>query len=314
MNDKIFDLPVLKQISPYLSQRQLGELPLIVISHPKVRGAISFQGAQLIAWQPSGQKPCLWLSENSEFKPGTAIRGGIPICWPWFGPAGTPSHGFARILPWEFTAHNEHDDGVILTFTLSDNEYTKKLWPHDFTLILRFKLGETCEIELESYGNFSATCAMHSYLNISDIQKTAVYGLGSHYLDKVTDKQEYNASTLRVNGRTDRIYTESDEYSLVRDDGWQRTIEMHHYHHSDVVCWNPWAELSCSMPDMPNNGYKQMICVETARINKPMIPDNAEPARMSLIMRCRDHNEFHPYLDNAAQDDSYKKNNSSDNT
>lgn len=293
MHDKIFALPVIKQLSPYITQRQLGELPLIVVSHPKVRGAVSLQGAHLIDWQPAGQKPCLWLSSESAFKEGVAIRGGIPICWPWFGPVNSPSHGFARILPWQFTAHNEHDCGVILTFTLTDNEYTRKLWPHEFTLILRMKLGETCELELESYGDFEATAALHSYFNISDIQKATVYGLGGHYIDKVADREAYISEPLKFNKHTDRIYTEPEEYSLLRDDGWNRTIELHHYHHSDVVCWNPWAELSCSMQDMPNNGYKQMVCVETARIHTPMKSEAQNPSRLSLVMVCRD-NKPHP--------------------
>ncbi len=89
-------------------------------------------------------------------------------------------------------------------------------------------------------------------------------------LDKVADKEAYVNEPLKFNKHTDRIYSEPEEYSLLRDDGWARTIEIHHYHNSDVVCWNPWAELSCSMDDMPNNGYKQMVCVETARINVPM--------------------------------------------
>ncbi|MDN0005106.1 D-hexose-6-phosphate mutarotase [Providencia stuartii] len=289
MHDKLFALPVIKQLSAYISQRQLGELPLIIVSHPKVRGAVSIQGAQLIDWQPCGQKPCIWLSSESAFKAGTAIRGGIPICWPWFGPAGSPSHGFARILPWQFTAHNEHEDGVILTFTLTDNEYTRKLWPHEFTLILRMKLGESCELELESYGDFETTAAMHTYLNIGDIQKTTVYGLGGHYFDKVSDREVYEDKPLKINSHTDRIYSEPEEYSLIRDDSWSRTIEIHHYHNSDVVCWNPWAELSCSMQDMPNNGYKQMVCVETARINQPMKSENQHPARLSLVMMTRDN-------------------------
>ncbi|ELX8378055.1 D-hexose-6-phosphate mutarotase [Providencia vermicola] len=289
MHDTLFALPVIKQLSAYISQRQLGELPLIIISHPKVRGAVSIQGAQLIDWQPHGQKPCIWLSSESAFKAGTAIRGGIPICWPWFGPAGSPSHGFARILPWQFTAHNEHEDGVILTFTLTDNDYTRKLWPHEFTLILRMKLGETCELELESYGDFDTTAAMHTYLNVGDIHKTTVYGLGGHYFDKVSDREVYADKPLKITAHTDRIYSEPEEYSLVRDDCWSRTIEIHHYHNSDVVCWNPWAELSCSMQDMPNNGYKQMVCVETARINQPMKSESQHPARLSLVMMTRDN-------------------------
>lgn len=151
------------------------------------------------------------------------------------------------------------------------------------------KLGETCELELESYGDFEATAALHSYFNISDIQKATVYGLGGHYIDKVADREAYISEPLKFNKHTDRIYTEPEEYSLLRDDGWNRTIELHHYHHSDVVCWNPWAELSCSMQDMPNNGYKQMVCVETARIHMPMKSEAQSPSRLSLVMVCREN-------------------------
>ncbi len=162
MNEKIFTLPVTEQISPYISQRQLDELPVVVVSHPKVRAAISLQGAHLLAWQPSGAKPAIWLSNNTPFKKGNAIRGGVPICWPWFGPVAKPSHGFARNQPWGLTAHDEDENGVILTFTLKDNEQTRSLWPHAFTLIARFKLGEECEIELESHGDYQATAALHA--------------------------------------------------------------------------------------------------------------------------------------------------------
>ncbi|CDM89602.1 D-hexose-6-phosphate mutarotase [Xenorhabdus bovienii] len=287
MLDKIFSLPVVEQISPYISQRNIEGFPLIVVSHPKVRGAISIQGAHLITWQPSGEKPVLWLSDNTEFNTGTAIRGGIPICWPWFGSTSAPSHGFARILPWEFRAHHENENGVILTFTLQDNADTHKLWSHEFTLIARFKLGETCEIELESHGEYQATCALHSYFNISDVNQIRVSGLGAHFIDTVADKKQYVHEDLTFKGRIDRIYTEPEDFSLLSDTSWKRTIEIHHYHHSDVVCWNPGAELSSSMKDMSKEGYKNMVCIETARINSPQLSRNNNPARLSVVIRCR---------------------------
>lgn len=82
MQDKLFSQPVITQITPYLSQRQTGELPMIVVNHPKVRAAITLQGAHLVAWQPSGEKPVIWLSDKTPFSTGKAIRGGVPICWP----------------------------------------------------------------------------------------------------------------------------------------------------------------------------------------------------------------------------------------
>ncbi|MEG2115535.1 MAG: D-hexose-6-phosphate mutarotase, partial [Hafnia sp.] len=130
MSEKIFSLPVQEQITPYISQRQIDELPIVVVNHPKVRAAVTLQGAHLLTWQPSGEKPVLWLSSESAFKNGVAIRGGIPICWPWFGPAGQPAHGFARNLPWTLAAHDEDENGVILTFTLEQSPESKKYWPH----------------------------------------------------------------------------------------------------------------------------------------------------------------------------------------
>ena len=288
MNEKIFTLPVTEQISPYISQRQLEELPVVVVSHPKVRAAVALQGAHLLAWQPAGDKPVIWLSNNTPFKKGNAIRGGVPICWPWFGPVAQPSHGFARNQPWNLTAHDEDDSGVILTFTLKDNEQTRKLWPHAFTLIARFKLGEECEIELESHGDYQATAALHTYFQIGDIEQVKVAGLGEPYLDKVAGGAEARQTgDLAFIGQTDRVYTKPDAFSLIKDPALQRTIEVHHHHMSDVIAWNPGVELSCSMADMANDGYKTMVCVETGRISKPLVAAGEQPARLAVTFRSR---------------------------
>lgn len=288
MNDKIFTLPVTEQISPYISQRQLDELPVVVISHPKVRAAVALQGAHLLAWQPTGDKPVIWLSNNTPFKTGSAIRGGVPICWPWFGPAAQPSHGFARNHPWNLTAHDEDDNGVILTFTLKDNGQTRKLWPHAFTLIARFKLGEECEIELESHGDYQATAALHSYFQVGDIEQVKVAGLGKPYIDKVAGGAEANLTgDLAFIGQTDRVFTQPDDFSLIKDPSLQRTIEVHHHHMSDVIAWNPGVELSCSMADMANDGYKTMVCVETGRVSKPLVAAGEQPARLAATFRSR---------------------------
>ncbi|MBH2552929.1 D-hexose-6-phosphate mutarotase [Serratia sp. CY50710] len=288
MNEKIFTLPVSEQISPYISQRQLDELGVVVVSHPKVRAAVALQGAHLLAWQPSGEQPVIWLSNNTPFAKGKAIRGGVPICWPWFGPVAQPSHGFARNQPWSLTAHDEDDNGVILTFTLKDNEQTRKLWPHAFTLIARFKLGEECEIELESHGDYQATAALHSYFQVGDIDRVSVAGLGEPYIDKVAGGGEARQTgEVTFVGQTDRVYTRPEAFSLIRDPALARTIEVHHHHMSDVIAWNPGVELSCSMGDMPNDGYKTMVCVETGRVSKPLVAAGEQPARLGVTFRSR---------------------------
>lgn len=286
MYEKIFTLPVTEQITPVISQRQLDELPVVVVTHPKVRAAITLQGAHLLAWQPDGDRPVIWLSDNTPFKQGIAIRGGVPICWPWFGPAGTPSHGFARNQPWILTAHDEDQNGVILTFTLQDNAQTRAQWPHAFTLIARFKLGEECEIELESRGDYQATAALHTYFAIGDIAHVSVAGLGEHYIDKVahiTDARQ--VGDLVFVGQTDRVYTQPTPRSLIKDPVLQRTIEVDHQEMSDVIAWNPGAELSTSMVDMPDEGYKTMVCVETGRVTQPLVATGEQPARLAVTFR-----------------------------
>ncbi|GAA0330717.1 D-hexose-6-phosphate mutarotase [Morganella psychrotolerans] len=284
MIERLLALPVVSPITPSLSQRQMGELPVIVIDHPKVRAAVSYQGAHVLAWQPAeAEHPGLWLSENSAFTPGVPVRGGIPICWPWFGPVQAPAHGFARTMQWDFTAHNENEDGVFLTFTLRDSAETRKIWPHEFTLIARIRLGETCEVELEAYGQYQATAALHSYFTVGDIAQISVTGLGQHVVDKLAQRETYtDDDKLIFQGRTDRIYTEPEQCSYIRDKKLKRTIEVVHFHHSDVVCWNPGAALSADMKDMTDDGYKTMVCVESARINHPMAPQGDKPSHLSV--------------------------------
>ncbi|QKJ87334.1 D-hexose-6-phosphate mutarotase [Paramixta manurensis] len=289
MNEKLFSLPVVNQITPYISERQIDALSVIVISHPKVRAAVTPQGAHLIAWQPTGEKPVIWLSEKTPFIPGKAIRGGVPICWPWFGPAGEPAHGFARNMPWRLSAHDENDDNVLLTFVLESNEQTKRLWPHDFTLFARFRLGERCEIELEAHGDYDSTAALHTYFAVTDIDGVEISGLGQPFIDKVDNGVEGNLSDGKQTypGRVDRIHTQPEDCSVINDKAGSRFIEVYHHHQSDVVTWNPGAELSCSMGDMPNDGYKTMVCVETARISAPLKSAGEMPARLGATFRLR---------------------------
>lgn len=289
MNEKLFSLPVVNQITPYITQRNIGDLPTVVIAHPKVRAAVTLQGAHLIAWQPAGEKPVIWISERTAWSAGKAIRGGVPVCWPWFGPAGEPAHGFARTLPWILSAHDENEESVMLTFVLESNEQTKKLWPHDFTLLARFRFSDRCEIELEAHGDFEATAALHSYFSVADIAEVEVSGLGKTYIDKVNQGAQCTSENGKQTypDRIDRIYSQPEACSLIHDKAGNRTLEVHHHYHSDVVTWNPGPELSCSMGDMANEGYKTMVCVETAHVSSPMISAGESPSRLATTIKVR---------------------------
>ncbi|KAB8313773.1 D-hexose-6-phosphate mutarotase [Erwinia endophytica] len=287
MNEKIFSLPLVNPITPYLSQRNIGDLPVLVIVHPNVRAAVALQGAHLLAWQPRGEKPVIWLSEKTAWRTGKAIRGGVPICWPWFGPAGQPAHGFARSLPWTLSAHDENAQSVALTLKLESNEQTQKLWPHDFTLFAHFRFSDRCEIELEAHGDYEATAALHSYFCVEDITGVEVSGLGNRYIDKVNNGviATSDAGRQTYPQRIDRIYTQPEACSVITDKAGNRTLEVYHQHNSDVVTWNPGAELSCSMDDMADDGYKTMVCVETACISTPMKSVSGSPSRLATTIQ-----------------------------
>jgi len=285
MINKIFALPVIEQITPAISVRQQDQLKIIVIEHAQVRAAIALQGAHLLSWQPEGAQPVLWLSDKTAFHTGTAIRGGVPVCWPWFGPAkeaSLPAHGFARNQPWALSAHNEDSEGVVLTFELKDNAETLKLWPHEFTLYARFKLGKTCEIELEAHGDFEVTSALHSYFTVGDIAEVKVSGLGQTYIDKVLGgtQGELADGIQTFPDRTDRVYLEPEECSVIHDASLQRRINVVHHHHHNVVAWNPGPALSVSMGDLPDEGYKTFVCVETTCVTATQKATAGKPARL----------------------------------
>ncbi|WP_139537898.1 D-hexose-6-phosphate mutarotase [Klebsiella spallanzanii] len=286
MINKIFALPVIEQLTPVLSRRQLDDLELIVVDHPQVKASFALQGAHLLSWKPAGEEEVLWLSDNTPFKNGVALRGGVPICWPWFGPAaqqGLPSHGFARNLPWTLKGHDEDDNGAVLTFELKSSDATRQYWPHDFTLLARFKLGKTCEIELEAHGEFETTSALHTYFNVGDIAAVKVSGLGDRYIDKVNNAEEgvLSNGVQTFPDRTDRVYLNAETCSVIHDDALNRNIDVIHHHNSNVVGWNPGPALSVSMGDMPDDGYKTFVCVESCCAVEPQKASEEKPSRLA---------------------------------
>ncbi|MGY5957407.1 putative glucose-6-phosphate 1-epimerase [Kosakonia sp. BK9b] len=290
MINKIFALPVVEQITPTLSRRKLDELELIVVDHPQVKASFALQGAHLLSWKPQSEEEVLWLSGNTPFKDGVALRGGVPVCWPWFGPAkqqGLPAHGFARNLPWVLKAHNEDATGAVLTFELQSSDASRKFWPHDFTLYARYKIGATCEMELEAHGEFETTSALHTYFNVGDIVAVKVSGLGDRFIDKVNDaKEDVLADGVQTfPDRTDRVYLNAEACSLIHDSALNRTIEVIHSHNANVVAWNPGPALSVSMADMPDDGYKTFVCVESVNATAPQKATEEKPSRLAQTIR-----------------------------
>lgn len=258
-----------EQTDKTVNHAKIKELDVLVVRHPLCNAVISLYGGHLLHWQPThSSHPVLWLSLDSLFQKGKAIRGGVPICWPWFGKVNTPAHGFARLIDWTLMEHHSSDENVSLTLTLTNNEHTADYIKTPFNVSLQFTLGNTCDIKLITKGNLNATSALHSYFTVNNIETSIVKGLGANYQEKLlTDNKPSIIGELTFNQEVDRVYTEADAEQQIVDE--HRTITLHSHHCSDIVTWNPWMENANNMADLSD--YKTFVCVEHARINKPII-------------------------------------------
>lgn len=259
-----------KSISPSVQQTTFGELPILVIKHKICSAAVSLQGAHLLFWQPITEStPVIWLSQKAIFKHGKAIRGGVPVCWPWFGKLGDPMHGFARIVEWTLDSCKEDENGVELVLSLTNNQQTQAFFTKPFNVWLTIHLGKTCQITLSCQGDFEATSALHTYFGVNNIANVVVKGLGKTYEERlaVVNKPAIEGQ-LTFNQEVDRIYNNANKIITISDG--DRTIQLTNTEASDVVTWNPWIDKSKSMADFADEEYQSMVCVETACINKPL--------------------------------------------
>lgn len=254
----------------------------IHINHPLCSATIFKQGAQLISWFPKGASEVFWSADKINYEKGKAFRGGIPVCWPWFGKSKSPSHGFARIMLWELVEQESHANGVILKFTLNDTAKTREIWPHPFKLVLEMSLGLSCEINLHIDASLETTGALHTYLKTDKISQAYITGLGKHYIDALQSGKSCSADNdLIINEEVDRIYTLAMTENKLIDRN--RTIHITHKNNNDVVVWNPWIKTSSQLEDMKQNDYKQMVCIETAKINTKFNNNDYLAVKINLI-------------------------------
>ncbi|MBB1273014.1 D-hexose-6-phosphate mutarotase [Psychromonas sp. SR45-3] len=251
----------------------------IIINHPKFDAAFTLHGAHLIHFQVKQQAPLIYLSKTALFDDKKAIRGGVPVCWPWFGNTEEslskklPGHGFARISKWEMSIVSETSEGIDLAFTLSANGTTKAIWDHDFTLTLKASLSDHVELSLitENTGTetFKYGGALHSYLCVADITQSSIEGLAATYTDSLdSGKQKTAEAVLTVNEPIDTIYSVNNGDVTINDLQNQRKITVNNTGNDSVVVWNPWISGSIAFADMPDDGYQTMMCIESAITSK----------------------------------------------
>ena len=248
------------------------------ISLDGISGELYLQGAHLTAWQPPGGPPGLFISPNSAFAQGRAIRGGIPIIFPWFGanrhaPAA-PQHGFARTATWRLDAvETSGRDSLTLTLGLGDGDVASPFWPEPFRAIFTVVFAQTLSLRLavENRATHPITFeeALHAYFAISDISTIAISGLaGTTYIDK-TDaarRKPQTAELVTINAETDRVYLDTPGRCAIEDRGWRRRVVIQKVGAASSVVWNPWAEKAAAMADLGDPAWRGMVCVETGNI------------------------------------------------
>jgi len=233
---------------------------------------VALQGAHLFHFQQQDKNPLLWLSEKSFFENSRAIRGGIPICWPWFGRHKTdpnlPQHGFARTSLWTLVETTEPDEfSSELLFQLANSPQTLKLWPHQFKLQLRIKISSSLQLELttKNCGSepFEISSALHSYFAVHDIDNVFIEGLNNcSYFNALTKEHKIQEGNIHIREEIDRIYQNVPADLTLHDQ--EKTVHICSQGSSSAVVWNPWIDKSARMIDMANDAYKTMVCIETA--------------------------------------------------
>jgi len=295
MHQNIAELNHNFSIDEKISFRDAGSsFPVADISTEHCTASIALQGAHLLSWVPTDQKPVIWMSEEAQFATGKSIRGGIPVCWPWFGAHASnstfPAHGFARTSLWSVTATEPlPDDNIRISFQLSVDKH-HPLWPHPMMCALHITFGSTLQLELvttnQSDEAITITQALHTYFAIGDIAAVTVNGLDScTYLDKpdhFNPKQQHGSISFA--SEVDRVYLDTTGDCLIHDEQFQRTIRITKSGSASTIVWNPWQQRAAEMGDMGKDGFRSMLCVESANAASNKI--TIAPAMSHTLSAC----------------------------
>ena len=245
---------------------------------PHAEATVYLQGAHVTHYRPTGQKPLLFTSAKSSFAAGQAIRGGVPVCFPWFGFRGddpaSPMHGFARVLPWTVeSADQGPDKSLTLTLRLDPSEETRRLWPHEFALWHRITVGPSLDLALEirntSEGALVVEEAFHTYLAVADVRQVSIVGLANTtYIDKTLAmaRKTEGEAPITIVGETDRRYLNTRARCIVEDPVLARRITIEKSGSDSSILWNPWIEKAKAMADFGDDEWPRMLCVESGNV------------------------------------------------
>lgn len=255
-------------------EKGLGDLPKATISNKFASVEVYLHGAHVTSFRPANSEEVLWVSEKAVFQADKAIRGGIPVIWPWFGDhpkdESKPAHGFARTQSWTVSETKVlPSERSQISLKLSESDATQAVWPYPFLLEIHVTVGPQLQVDLVTHNRqnegIDVTQALHTYFRVGDIGKVTVRGLGTiRYLDKVKGYEKFTQyGDIPFLEEVDRIYLDTTDECLILDEALDRQIHVDKLGSKSTVVWNPWIDKAARMGDFPDDGYKTMVCVET---------------------------------------------------
>lgn len=253
-----------------------GGLRKVRVTAPAASGEMYLHGAHVTSWKPAGQQEVLFVSPHSLWADGHAIRGGVPICFPWFGDKAddphAPAHGFVRAKEWQLQSIEQSGDAVTVSMFTASDENTKRWWPADFRLLYRATFARELTLELVMTNAGSSPLhfeeALHAYHRVEDVTKGAISGLdGVHYLDKTDSfREKTQTGDIEITAETDRVYLNTEHAIDILDPVLQRRIHIEKQTSQTTVVWNPWIEKAQALSDLGGDQWKKMLCVETSNV------------------------------------------------
>jgi glucose-6-phosphate 1-epimerase len=268
-----------------------GGLPRISITTPAATAEIYLHGAQVTSWRPVGHEDVIFLSEHSQFETGKAIRGGIPVCFPWFrnkvDDPKAPSHGVVRTKAWELDSVETHGDTVVVSLSTISDAGTRAWWPYDFHLVHRATIGAELIQELVATNTGAAPArfeeALHTYYRVGAAAQVRISGLdGVAYLDNTDgNREKRQAGDIVFTAQTDRAYLDTTHAVEIADPVLRRRIRLEKQNSRTTVVWNPWSTGAQTLSDLGDEEWRTMACVEAS--NMRVYPVDLAPGQQHTM-------------------------------
>jgi glucose-6-phosphate 1-epimerase len=254
-----------------------GGLAKVAIATSEAAGEMYLHGAQVTSWRPRGAEEVLFVSSQSRWEEGRAIRGGVPVCFPWFGnkvdDPSAPAHGFVRTKAWHLESIVQAGGAVTVSMFTESTDATKRWWPADFHLVQRATFGSelTLELVVRNTGatSFRFEEALHSYFRVGHVEKARLQGLsGVQYLDKTDlNRKKTQQGPIAIVSETDRVYLNTQSAIEMEDKSLNRRIGVVKENSETTVVWNPWVEKAKAFSDFGTAEWTQMVCIETSNVS-----------------------------------------------